>query len=57
MTTKQLRKLAKKYGWIFTRSGGNHLIYRRGSDQLTIPLATRGFVGHQIKKQITRSAA
>jgi len=55
MTTKQLRKLAKKHGWIFTRSGGNHLIYRRGSDQLTIPLATRGFVGHQIKKQICRA--
>ena len=53
MTTKQLLKLAKKHGWTFTRVGSKHYIYHRGTKILTIPKASRGFVGHNISKQIT----
>ena len=54
MTTRQLKKLAKKNGWEFERCGGSHFVYSRNGDRLTIPYAARGFVAHNISKQITR---
>lgn len=55
MTTKQLRKLAKVHGWTLERHGGNHFVYRRGPDRVTVPYATRGFVGHNIAKQLLKT--
>jgi predicted RNA binding protein YcfA (HicA-like mRNA interferase family) len=54
MTTKQLTKLAKVHGWVKERNGGKHMVYRHESTskQITIPYQVRGFVGHNIAKQL-----
>ena len=57
MTTRQLKKLAKVHGWTLERHGGNHFVYRRGSDRVTVPYAARGFVGHNIAKQLLKTCA
>jgi len=54
MTTRQLKKLAKVHGWTLDRNGGKHFIYRRRGIQVTVPYQVRGFVGHNIAKQLSK---
>ena len=54
MTSKQLIKLAKAQGWVLTRHGSKHHIFKHENaiKPVTIPFHTRDFVGKQIKKQL-----
>jgi len=54
MTSKQLIKLAKAKGWVLTRHGSKHHIFKHENaiKPVTIPYHTRDFVGKQIKRQL-----
>ena len=54
MTTKQLKKLAKVHGWKLERCGSKHWIYYRNCQRITIPFNARGFVGHNIAKDLVK---
>ena len=54
MTSKQLIKLAKAQGWVLTRHGSKHHIFKHENaiKLVTIPYHTRDHVGKQIKRQL-----
>jgi predicted RNA binding protein YcfA (HicA-like mRNA interferase family) len=54
MTSKQLIKLAKAKGWVLTRHGSKHHIFKHKNaiKLVTIPYHTRDHVGKQIKRQL-----